>query len=67
MKATSLKARLEEVRKDLETIAGDWNGKDDRFLSGGDGYAEEDAHIAGEGVELIDKLLPVLDNFYNDY
>lgn len=59
----SLKDNLEEAKKSLETIAGDWNGEDAQFQSGGVPYSEDDAHAASDGVDLIDQLLPILNTF----
>lgn len=47
---------LEVIRKEVEPIASDWNGEDDRYISNGLEYTEEDAHIAMEILEKLDEL-----------
>lgn len=47
---------MEQLKKDMERIAGDWNGEDERYISGGDVYTEEHAHIATEILDHIEKI-----------
>ena len=54
---------LDKLREEYETLAGDWNGEDPSFQSGGEIYHEEDAGIASEIVEKIDELKELLANF----
>lgn len=54
---------LEQIRDKFETIAGDWDGEETRFTSGGEMYTEEQAHQASEIVEKIDELTDLIKNF----
>ena len=54
---------LEKLKEEYETIQGDWNGKDDTFMSGGSIYHEEHASVAGDIVDTIDKLTELLEGF----
>lgn len=52
---------LQTLSKDMESLASDWNGKDDWFMSGGDKYHEEDADLAGEVSTKCTELLALLE------
>lgn len=56
---------LLSLRKHAEEIASGWNGKDDTFMVGGELYSEEAATCAGEVMEKIDELLPLLEELGN--
>ncbi len=53
---------LNELRENLEDVAGSWNGEDDQCMgsgvAGGDLISEEDAGTAQELIERIDALTP---------
>ncbi len=52
---------LNELKENLEDVAGSWNGEDDKCLgsgcAGGDLISEEDAGNAQDLIERIDTLL----------
>lgn len=45
---------LKQLKSQLEGIAGNWNGDES-------GIAEDRAHAANEGIELIEKLESILE------
>ena len=47
---------LNNIKKKVETVAGDWNGEDLTFISGGRTFTEEQAQVATETVDLIKRL-----------
>ncbi len=53
---------LNELRENLEDVAGSWNGEDDSCMgtgcAGGDMISEEDAGTAQELIERIDAITP---------
>jgi hypothetical protein len=51
---------LQKIKKELEEIAGGWNGEDEKFSVGGIVYHEEDAHNAGEAIVIIERLEEIL-------
>ena len=55
------KIPLKQWREDMKRIASDWNGEDSSYRSEGKVYTEEQAHIAHETTELIEKLAKNLD------
>ncbi len=55
--------QLEAIRKEFEEIAGSWNGEDDKFISGGHVYTEEDAGMANEIIEKVDELKKLINEF----
>jgi len=57
---------LQEIKDEYNTIAGDWNGKDETFNSGGDSYSEDQAHAADQIVEQAEILQRLLNEFQND-
>lgn len=61
LKPKMLKSSLEQLRNNLAQISSGWNGEDRTFTVNGETYHEEDAHIAEEGVDLVDKLLTILE------
>lgn len=54
---------LTKLKEEYQTIQGDWNGKEDTYMSGGSIYHEEHASTAGEIVETIAKLEELLAEF----
>ena len=54
---------LKKLKEEYTTIQGDWNGKDDTYMSGGSIYHEEHASTAGEIVETIEKLQELISVF----
>lgn len=56
---------LLSLRKHAEEIASGWNGEDGQYIVGGEIYTEEAATCAGEVVEKIDELLPLLEELGN--
>lgn len=54
---------LLEIKDEALTISGDWNGKDENFISGGDSYSEDHAHKAGEIVEKVEELTRLINQF----
>lgn len=55
-----LSLELEGVRKEAEQIASDWNGKDEKFISGGLVYTEDDASLM---IEITEKCKELKDLF----
>lgn len=53
---TELRPQLQKWSDEAARIASDWNGKDDKFMSGGEVFVEEQVHIAAETLEIISKL-----------
>jgi hypothetical protein len=49
--------RLKTKLKELEKIAGDWNGEDDKFVSDGNVFSAEDAEVANDKAVEIRQLL----------
>lgn len=47
---------LEYLKKEAEQIAGDWNGEDERFVSGGETFFAEHAQVATELLEKIKEI-----------
>lgn len=58
-----LKGFLDIRREQYEEFAGDWNGEDDKFISGGELFNEEDAQLASDIVEKIDELKELFKEF----
>lgn len=54
---------LENVKKQMEEIAGDWNGEDASFISGGNLYDEADADMAQEIADQCGNLIELLADF----
>ena len=54
---------LKDLKEHFETIAGDWDGVETRFTSGGEIYTEEQAQQASEIVEKIVELEELIKNF----
>ena len=63
MQAGFMSIDLQKLRKDAEEIAGGWNGEDERFQVGGTIYAEDDAHLALQLIETINKLEGLLEEW----
>lgn len=57
------KENLKKLKEEYETIASDWNGEDERFMSGGCIYHEDDADTAKEIVEAIEKIEEFIKEF----
>ncbi len=54
---------LEKLKKDMEEIAGSWNGENSQFTCGGILYEEEDADAAQEIADLTGNLIDALETF----
>ena len=52
-----------EIKDEYNTIAGDWNGKDESFTSGGSEYSQDQAHMALQIVEQAEILQRLLNEF----
>lgn len=51
------------IRSHFDQISSDWNGKDIRYISGGDVYSEEHAHLAREIADKARELELMLFDF----
>lgn len=47
---------MQELKERYKTIAGDWNGSDDFYVSGGNRYTEFQAQEAKDIVDLIEVI-----------
>jgi hypothetical protein len=54
---------LEQLKEQYSQIAGDWNGEDKSFQSGGTVYTEDEALLATDIVDAIDHLENLLADF----
>ena len=61
METETKKIDLIELRDDMERIAGDWNGDDDQFSSGGILYTADAAECAGDIAEKCRQILGLLE------
>jgi hypothetical protein len=44
------------IKKQMEEIAGSWNGRDDQFICNGELFPEEAAHAAQDAMDMCDEL-----------
>jgi hypothetical protein len=54
---------LAELKAEYKRIVSDWNGKDNKFTSGGVSLTEDDAHMAEDILDQIDNLEKMIISF----
>lgn len=57
---------LKKLKNEQEEISSGWNGEDSNFMVGGLPYNEDDAQLANDIVEAVEKLIPLLEERIGD-